>query len=112
MNAHKVTEQEIDTRLNLDRNVDQNGFCRNFYGNDSPPANFYQEQDTIRDGLERTLNCHYENGDDWNLFFMPADFIPSERIIVEISNEILANNLIQLILNYLKETSPGYCVIL
>jgi hypothetical protein len=44
-------------------------------------------------------------------FYFPAELISSERIIIELSSEILSDKLLGLILNYLEKCESKYCVI-
>jgi len=113
MKIYKISEEEIDLRLGLDRLHDQGAFCSCFESEESLPPDFYSTQDKIRDGLEAVLNSNYENGGlwEWKLFYVSAEPILSERILVELSSEILDDRLIGLLLSYLEKSAVSYCII-
>jgi hypothetical protein len=114
MKVYKADEEEIDQRLKLDRRQDSIAFCRYFKSEKELPEGFYDLQDKIRNGLEETFNSAYDNGGtwDWNLFYFSAELLISERILVEISDEILNDKLVGLIMSYLEKCPAKYCVIL
>jgi hypothetical protein len=122
MKIYKATEKEIDDRLLLAKQHDIRGFCRNFDSKDEMPTGFYKSQDKLRNGLEKVF---WENFDDkadrsklpsWQtpmneFFFFDAEDIASERMVIEMSFEILGDKLIGLIMSYLEKYASGYCVI-
>jgi hypothetical protein len=124
MKVYRVSEADLDRRLMLDKRKAKEGFCRNFYESDAMiPVGFCEQQDKVRDGLEAAFleefNCSKERTDSDNYglatlheyFYFSADSVNSERIIVEISSEILNDALIGLVLSYLSKSAPQYCVI-
>ena len=113
MKIYKTGKEEIDARLSLNKLHDQRAFCHYFDSEESLPPDFYLAQDNIRDGLEAVLNSNYENGGvwEWNLFYISAELLLSERILIEMSSEILDDKLIGLILSYLEKNAASYCVI-
>lgn len=122
MKIYKSSEKEIDERLRLDKRKNSKAFCRYFDSEEELPAGFYDLQDKIRDGLEKVF---WENFDDkadrsqlpsWRkpmnkFFFFSAELLISERIIIELSIEILDDKLIGLIMSYLEKYASSYCVI-
>ena len=114
MKIYQASEKEIDVRLELNRAHDQRAFCRNFEPEEKLPPKFYSFQDKIIHDLVAVLNSKYENGGDgagsweWNLFYIPQEPIPSERILIEVSSEILDDKLIGLILPYLEKNAASY----
>lgn len=121
MKIYSVSEKEIDERLKLDKRHAFQAFCRNFNLEDELPFGFYDLQNQIRDGLENVFQKKFDDGIDkshlkpWkkeNIFFyFPAELIPSERVIIEISNEILQDKLVKIIINYLEKCPYRYCII-
>ena len=122
MKVSRASETDIDRRLALDAGQAKEAFCRNFESDAEVPAGFYDLQDEIRKGLRKEFWEKYDDGKDrsklkpWQLatshelFFFPGDLINSERMIIELSSEILHDSLIGLILSYLEKFSPTYCV--
>jgi len=122
MKIYRASENEIDDRLLLAKQRNTKGFCRNFDSEDETPAGFYELQDKVRDGLEKVF---WENFDDkadrsklpsWRkpmnkFFFFDVARIESERMVIEMSCEILGDKLIGLIMSYLEKFASGYCVI-
>jgi hypothetical protein len=123
MKICRLSEEEIDQRLLLDSRETSLAFCRNFESELDLPHGFFGQQDRIRDGLEMEFFAKFDDGKDrsklesWELatsheqFFFPAEPINSERMIIELSSEILNDKLIGLILSYLEKFAPQYCVI-
>jgi len=123
MNVHQVSEYEMDQRLLLDKKRDARGGCRDFDPEPEPPAGFYDVQETIRTELEDAFFANFDDGinraklPSWKrkaneLFFFPEEMIEAERIVIEISSEILGDKLLGLILSRLEKHGPGYCVML
>jgi hypothetical protein len=123
MKVYKASEDEIDQRLALDKRKTKAAFCRGFESESEIPFGFYDQQDKIRDGLEKEFFEKFDDGVDrsnlvpWKgyishtFFYFPAELICSERIIIELSSEILDDKLLGVILAYLEKASPQYCVI-
>ena len=123
MRTYKASEMEIDERLRLDKRSDARAFCNYFNSEQELPAGFYDLQDKIRDGLEKEFFSNFDDGVDrshlkpWQrgenkFFYFPAELLISERIIIEISHEILNDTLIGLILSYLGKCHACYCIII
>lgn len=96
------------------------GFCRNFESKSDLPVGFYDQQDKIRDDLEKEFFAKFKDAKDhsdlntwqsYKSFFFPADLMNSEKVIIELSSEILGDALIGLILSYIEKFSSNYCVI-
>lgn len=124
MNVHISSEKEMDERLQLDKRSDDSVFCRNFDSEDDLPPGFHDEQETIRDGLEKVLWDNFDDGINrsrfkpWQTsaathtqFFVMDEMCGSERLIVELSEEILGDKLIGLIWAYLEKCPAPYCII-
>jgi len=123
MKVYQAKTPDIDQRLLLDKRKSKIAFCRNFDSESDIPAGFYEQQDKIRDDLEKEFFAKFNDGKDrselptwkWStsheLFYFTAELINSERIIIELSSEILNDRLLGVILSYLEKFSPQYCVI-
>jgi hypothetical protein len=125
MKVYGASEAEIDRRLALDKRKFEAAFCRGFNPKSEVEItpNFCDFQDKIRDGLEQEFFARVGDGidrsklDTWKLsgshpfFYFPAELIPSERIIIELSSEILDDRLLAVILAYLERCQFPYCVI-
>ena len=124
MKVYKASEADLDRRLMLDKRKTKEAFCRNFYESDAMiPVGFCELQDKIRDGLEAQVVAKFGDTetsaepDSFGLphlhenFLFPADPINSERIILEINNKILNDVLWEIILSFLSNSAPQYCVV-
>lgn len=123
MKVCKISEADLDRRLRLDKRTANEAFCRNFDVEADIPVGFFDQQDRIRNNLEKEFFVKFDDGKNrsklpsWKwatsheLFFFPAELIGSERIIIELSSEILDDRLLGVILSYLETFSPPYCVI-
>lgn len=123
MKVYQATETEIDGRLLGDKRRDSGAFCRGYDAGEEPPSGFFALQDKIRDGLEKLLWENFDDGIDranlpaWKTaashtwFYFPCELIASERIVIEISDEILGDKLIALMWSYLEKCEAGYCVV-
>jgi hypothetical protein len=121
MKTHKISEQELDERLELDRRRNNRAFCICFKTLEEAPDGFYDLQRKISDGLENELCANFEEGYEaprykWanptnKWFCFNGDMFGSERIVIEMSKEILGDKLIGLIMSYLEKCPSRYCVI-
>jgi hypothetical protein len=119
MKIHKVSEKELDERLELDKRQNSRAFCICFKSLEEAPKEFYELQDKIRNGLQREFWLNFDNGADclrrrpWDSknFFLNTDMFGSERIIADMSKEILGDKLIGLIMSYLEKCPSRYCVV-
>jgi hypothetical protein len=123
MNVYISSEKEMDQRLRLDKRSDLEAFCRRFDSEDDLPPGFFDLQDSIREGMEKILWANFEDGVDrtrfkslqsgamHTQFHVSAEMCASERIIVEICDQILGDKLIGLIWAYLEKCAAPYCVI-
>ncbi len=123
MNVRISSEKELDDRLQLDKRSDDTAFCRVFESEDELPAGFFDQQDAIRDGLEKVLWANFDDGVDrarfkstpagavHSQFCVSAEMYGAERIIIELSEEILGDKLIGLIWAYLEKCPTPYCVL-
>ncbi len=122
MKIRKAVEKDIDERLALDKRRDPRGFSRCFESEEELPAGFHDLQDKIRDGLEREFWTNFDDGIDrsklasWKmpmneLFFFPAELGNCEQIRLEISDQILGDKLIGLLLSYLDKCPSHYCLV-
>jgi len=121
MKTYKSCEKEIDERLALDKRRDSKAFYRYFDSEEVLPAGFHHSQDEIRKGLENEFWKNFQaKGNDVRLsswrkpdnqfFFFPADLMNCELIKLEISQEILSDKLIGIIMSYLEKRLSRYCV--
>jgi hypothetical protein len=118
MKIYKASEKELDERLELDKRRNNKAFCICFNSLEEAPDGFYDLQDKIRDGLEKDFWLAFDNGEEhlrrnpWDSknFFFNSDMFGSERIVVEMSKEILGDKLIGLVLSYLEKIAPSYCL--
>jgi hypothetical protein len=123
MKVHKVSTEELDRRLQLDKRHDRRAFCRVFKTLDEAPAGFYDLQNKIRDGLEKELWANFDDGVDrsnvksWEpeamhtWFHLDSDMFGSDRIEMEISHTILGDKLLGVIMSHLEKFQPAYCVV-
>lgn len=112
----------MDERLALDKRRDPKAFYRYFVSEEELPAGFYDSQDRIRDGLEKELATNFEDGvghskrpswrkPDNKFFFFPEELMNCELVKFEMSNEILGDKLIGVIMSYLEKCSSRYGVV-
>lgn len=123
MKVYAANEAEIDERLNLDKRQDSRAFCLCFKTLEEAPDGFYELQDRLREGLENEFWANFDDGVDrsrfksWqsgamhSQFYFNSDLFGSERIVIELSNQIVGDKLIRLIMSYLEKSSPRYCVV-
>ena len=122
MKIYKASEEELDERLELDKRKNNRAFCICFKSLEEAPEGFYDLQRKICDGLEKEFRANFDDGVDrshlkpWQMwqhdfFCFNGDMFGSERIVVEMSNEILGDKLIGLIMSYLDQCPSRYCVI-
>jgi hypothetical protein len=123
MNVYQTSEFDMDQRLRLDKRQDARGFCRNFASEPELPAGSDDLQETIRNELADAFFANFDDGinraklPSWRrmasaLFFFPSEMIEAERIVIEISSEILGDKLLGLIRSCLEKHGGGYCVML
>jgi hypothetical protein len=118
LKTYKISKQELDERLKLDKRQDSRGFRLSFRTLDEAPEGFYDLQRKISDGLQKEFWLNFDNGAEhllrnpWDSknFFFNGDMFGSERIVLEMSKEILGDKLIGLILSYLEKNAPSYCL--
>jgi hypothetical protein len=121
LKTYKISEKELDERLALDKRCNPRAFYRYFEPEEELPAGFYDLQDKIRDGLEKEFWTHYDDGVDrsnlpsWEQpmntwFYFPAELMNCELVKLEMSNEILGDRLIGLIMAYLDKCPSRYGV--
>jgi hypothetical protein len=121
MIIYKISEKELDERLKLDKREDTRGFRISFKTLEEAPEGFYDLQRKICDGLENVFRANFDDGVDrshlkpwqmWqhNFFYFNGDMFGSERIVIEMSKEILGDKLIGLIMSYLEKCPSRYCV--
>ena len=122
MKVYAASEIELDERLNLDKRRNERAFCLCFDSLEEAPPVFYKIQDKIRDGLEEELMEKYKEGWEaprfkWQTsptnkwFCFKTDMFGSERIVVEITDNILGDKLLGIIMAYLEKCSSPYCVV-
>lgn len=119
MKVYRASESEIDERLELDKRRNSRAFCICFNSLEEAPDGFYDLQDKIRDGIQKVFWLNFDDGvehlrvNPWEseTFFINPDMFGSERIVVELSAEILSDKLIGLIMSYLEKCPSRYCVI-
>ncbi|MCE0498556.1 MAG: hypothetical protein LV481_11480 [Methylacidiphilales bacterium] len=118
MKICKITEKELDERLELDKRRDSRGFRISYDSLEEAPDGFYDLQNKIRDGLQREFWLVFDNGTehlrsnpwDSNFFYFNTDMFGSERLVVEMSKEILGDKLVGLVMSYLEKCARSYCV--
>jgi hypothetical protein len=121
LKTYKISENELDERLELDKRKNHRAFCICFKTLEEAPDGFYDLQRKISDGLEHLFRANFDDGVDrshlkpwqmWqhNFFCFNGDMFGSERIVVEMSKEILADKMIGLVLAHLEKTAPSYCL--
>lgn len=121
MKIYKISEGELNERLELDKRKNHRAFCICFKTLGEAPDGFYDLQRKISDGLEKEFRANFDDGVDrshwtpwqmWehNFFYFNGDMFGSERIVIEMSKEILGDKLIGLILSYLEKCPSRYCV--
>lgn len=112
----------MDDRLALDKRHDPRAFYRYFKPDEELPQGFHDLQDTIRKGLEKEFWVHFDDGIDrsklapWKMrintwFFFPAELMNCELVKLEMSNEILGDKLIGMVMAYLEKCPSCYGVI-
>lgn len=122
MNVYTASEEEIDERLNLDKRQNSRAFCLCFRTLDEAPEGFYKKQDEFRKGLEKEYWAQFEEGREanrykWQVsstnkwFFFNTDMHGSERMIVELTDNIIGDKLLGITMAYLEKKAPNYCVI-
>jgi hypothetical protein len=112
---------EIDERLNLDKRRNDRAFCVCFDSLDEAPAGFYELQDKIRDELEKELMGQFKDGIEPPLikgarpsnkwFYIDWDMHGSERVPIDVTDNILGDKLLGIIMAHLEKWEPRYCVI-
>jgi hypothetical protein len=118
MKTYKISERELNERLKLDKRRNNQAFCICFKSLEEAPKDFFELQDRIRDGLQREFWLNFDNGAEhlrrkpWDSknFFFNTDMFGSERIVVEMSKEILDDKMIGLTLSYLEKNALSYCL--
>lgn len=121
MKVYAASEEEIDTRLALDKRRDARAFHAFYLGDENPPAGFCDLQDKIRDGLEQEYWRNFDDDIDrsqipsWitpshSQFFFSAEPLSCELIIVEMSHVILGDKLLGIIMAYLEKCPRRYSV--
>ena len=123
MRVYIASESQIDKRLRLDKRKNSEAFCNSFNSENELPPKFFDLQDKIRDaiekefwktfddGIDRSQFKQWESGAMHSQFYFSAELIASERIIIEMSDEILGDKLIGLLMSFLEKCSSRYCVI-
>jgi hypothetical protein len=113
MKIYVAREEQIDERLALDKRRNVRGFYRYFDSEAELPFGFFDLQDKVRDGLRTKFNENFDNGipGEYNLFYFPEELLTCEQIGVELSREILGNQLLGIILKYLDDCESRYCVV-
>ncbi|HSY43353.1 MAG TPA: hypothetical protein VK811_05540 [Candidatus Acidoferrum sp.] len=122
MKVYAISETELNERLNLDKRRNSRAFYLCFETLDEAPAGFYERQNELRDGLEKEFWTNFEEGKEdpghglikivynkW--FFFDGDMYGSERIDIEITDNIIGDKLLGIIMAYLEKSAPNYCVI-
>lgn len=124
MKVYSITENEIEQRLQLDARVDSGAFCKSYNSSSEVPADFYYAQNELRNSLEEVFWQNFDDGIDrsgvrsWEreamstLFYFVSDLIGAEQIAIQISEKILSDKSIGVILSYLAKQSSDYAVIL
>jgi hypothetical protein len=118
MRTYRLSEKDLDERLELDKRRDPRGFRISYDSLEEAPSGFYDLQNKIRSGLQKEFWLAFDNGAenlrrspwDSNNFFFNSDMFGSERLVVEINKEILNDKLIGLVLSYLEKHAPSYCL--
>jgi hypothetical protein len=111
MKIYKITEQELDERLEFDKRRNSRGFRISYDSLEGAPPGFYDLQNKIRNGLQKEFWLAFDNGTEhlrnkpWDskLFYFNTDMFGSERLVVEINKEILNDKIIGLTLAYLEK---------
>jgi hypothetical protein len=121
MKVYKASEKEMDERLELDKRRTDMAFCICFESLEEAPAGFYKLQDKIRDGLEEELMAKFKEGFEpprfeWSSpsnkwFYFDTDMHGSERIEIELTDNIIGDKLLGVIMAYLEKCESRYCVI-
>jgi hypothetical protein len=111
----------MDERLNLDKRRDRRAFCVCFESLDEAPEGFYERQDELRDGLEKEFWMAFPEGKEppqfqWasptnKWFYFDGDMHGSERIEIELTDNIIGDKLLGVIMAYLEKGATGYCVV-
>lgn len=123
MKIYTATGHELDERLELDKRQNSRAFCVCFNSLEEAPDEFYDLQSRIVDRLEEKFAESF--GDDgvdrsqfesWEMptyewFCFNTDMIGSERIEVEIADNILGDRLLGIVVDYLERVAPQYCVV-
>jgi hypothetical protein len=119
--VYTASESELDERMNLDKRKNDRAFCLCFDTLDEAPAGFYDRQNELRDGLEKEFCTNFEEGYEapryeWanpsnKWFYFDGDMHGSERIDIEITDNIIGDKLLGIIMAYLEKSAPNYCVI-
>jgi hypothetical protein len=122
MNIYKTSAKELDERLELDKRRDNRAFGIVYDSLEEAPEGFYDLQRNISDGLQKEFRANFDDGVDrsklkswqmWrhNFFCFNGDMFGSERIVIEMTKEILGDKLLGLIMSYLEKCSSRYSVI-
>jgi hypothetical protein len=119
--VYAASESELDERLNLDKRQNERAFCLCFDSLDEAPPGFYKLQDEIRDGLEEDFMAQFKEGEEppefsWasptnKWFYFDTDMHGSERIEIELTDNIIGDKLLGVIMAYLEKCVAHYCVI-
>jgi hypothetical protein len=120
LKTYKISKRELDERLKLDKRQDSRGFRICFKTLEEAPDGFYDLQRIISDELEKEFCANFEEGYEapryeWanptnKWFCFNGDMFGSERIVIEMSQEILGDKLLGVIMSYLEKNAPSYCL--
>lgn len=121
MIVYTASAQEMDERLNLDKRQDSRAFCLCFESLHEAPEGFYEQQNEFRDGLEKEFWANFAEGKElsessWESpsnkwFYFDGDMHGSERIEIELTDNIIGDKLLGVIMAYLEKGATGYCVV-
>ena len=119
MKVFRASENEFDTRLELDRRKVNAAFFVRYDSESEVPTGFYEQQHQFRDGLQLKFWAEFDNNSAYvskrpwesKSFFFNEDSFNFESIFVEIAVKILGDKLLHLVSSYLGESGSGYCLI-
>jgi hypothetical protein len=121
VNVYTATEKEIDERMNLDKRQNSRAFYLCFKTLEEAPEGFYDRQNELRDGLEKEFWESYKEGKEeprykWanpdnKWFYFDGDMYGAERIDIELTDNIIDDKLLGIVMAYLEKNAPNYCVI-